>query len=189
MKYIINEKSLEYHWDILGKLWNEIADYPNESSVLITREVEHPEDIRIMKNAQFVRSLSNIDHFDDVNEMSFLQSPLLFVNSSNDSIDVDQFLDKVNVKTKDNRDICLDKKSPDLSVDEMFITSMISASLSLNENKGFSPKEGINIVFSSDEGSVNVSSMRNSIFELRHLIERVMSGFLSEEELEMIWTT
>lgn len=188
MQYVINEKSLEYHWDILGKLWNELSDYPNESSILITRKVGHPEDMRIMKNAQFIRALSNIDHFDDVNEMSFLQTPLLFVNSNTNNIDVDQSSHKVNIKTKDNKTICFDKKSPDLSVDDMFVTSMIASSLALNENKGFSLEEGINIVISSDEGSVNVSSMKNAIFEIRHLIERVMSGFLSEEELDMIWT-
>lgn len=188
MQYIINEKSLEYHWDILGKLWNEIYDYQNESNVLITRNVSPEEDMKIIKNAQFIRSLSNIDHFDDVNEMSFLQSSLLFSNVTTDDISVDSNRNVVNIQSKNHDSISIDRKSPDLSVDDMFVSSMIASSIALNDNKRLSSYDNISIVISSDEGSVNVASMKEEIFSMRNLIERVMQGFLNEDEIKMLWT-
>lgn len=188
MQYIINEKSLEYHWDILGRLWNEIYEYQNESNVLITRNVSPEKDMKIVKNAQFIRALSNIDHFDDVNEMSFLQSPLLFSNATTDDISVDTSRNVVNIQSKNYDNIAIDRSSQDLSVDDMFVSSMIASSIALNDNKKLSSHDDLDIVISSDEGSVNVSSMKEEIFAMRSLIERVMQGFLNKDEMQMLWT-
>lgn len=188
MQYIINKNTLEYHWDILGELWNEIYDYQNESNVLIKREVDYAEDMRIMRNAQFIRALSNIDHFDDVNEMSFLQSPSLFLQYSVPDIEVDNEKSSVTVNSKDNKSVTIDKSESDISVDEMFLTSLIIASLALNDSKKLVDKDLISVEVSSDENSVNVGAMKEAIFEIRTLIEKVMKGFLNDEELGMLWT-
>lgn len=192
MQYIMNEKSLEYHWDILGYLWNELYDYPNESNVVITRSVPNEDNMRILSNAQFIRSLKNIDNFDDVNEMSFLQTPVLFLNNNAPKTYVsDSYNPLISVYTKDNKKISIDTSSSKLSADEMFLSSMLTASIALNSKdiQDNSHEGTLSIVSSTDEGSVNVGSMKEAVFSLRMLIEKVMTDFLTNKEMNMLWTS
>ena len=188
----MNEKSLEYHWDILGYLWNELYDYPNESNVVITRSVPNEDNMRILSNAQFIRSLKNIDNFDDVNEMSFLQTPVLFLNNNAPKTCVsDSYNPLISVYTKDNKKISIDTSSSKLSADEMFLSSMLTASIALNSKdiQDNSHEGTLSIVSSTDEGSVNVGSMKEAVFSLRMLIEKVMTDFLTNKEMNMLWTS
>lgn len=187
MQYIMNEKSLEYHWDILGYLWNELYDYLNESNVIITRGVPNKDNMRILSNAQFIRSLKNIDNFDDVNEMSFLQTPVLFLDSNAPQTSIsDSYNPLISVYTKDNKKISIDTSSSKLSADEMFLSSMLTASIALNSKD---IQGTLSIVSSTDEGSVNVGSMKEAVFSLRMLIEKVMTDFLTNKEMNMLWAS
>ena len=73
----------------------------------------------------------------------------------------------------------------------MFLSSMLTVSIALNSKdiQDNSHEGTLSIVSSTDEGSVNVGSMKEAIFSLRMLIEKVMTDFLTNKEMNMLWAS